>query len=157
MIWHQRPLSIMYEILWLTNSTLLLLIWFSYAQNLVPNSWLLIPFHGKMFILLIVGCRQPPIWPARPLNITYFDSSFDTVTSELALYKLINFVVQNLISIFRYLSHFTKNPPNSKAQYKFLQQSDFLWREVVDPHAQLSSWRRPVTGIALVFNPTFTM
>jgi hypothetical protein len=104
MIWHQRPLSIMYDILSLTNSTLLTadtILLCTKNLYLFHDSHSL--FHRKMCILPQVRCHRPPIWPALPLELTYVASSPETVIREPTLYKLLTFLVPNLISIFRSL------------------------------------------------------
>jgi hypothetical protein len=73
MIWHQRPLSIMYDILSLTNWTLLtadMILLCSKNLYLIHDSHFL--FHRKMCTLSQVRCHRPPIWlPALPSNLTY--------------------------------------------------------------------------------------
>jgi hypothetical protein len=68
-IQNQRPLLIMYDILSLTNSTLLTADMILLCTIiLVPNSWFPFPFH----IRLRVQCHLRPIWPpVLPLNLTY--------------------------------------------------------------------------------------
>jgi hypothetical protein len=105
-LWHQRPLSIMYNILSLTISTLLtadmILIC---TRNLYLIHETCSPFLRKMCILLQVHCQRPPIWPlAFLLNLTYISTVPSKLIKEPALYKLLTFHNPNLISIFCRLS-----------------------------------------------------
>jgi hypothetical protein len=91
----QRVLSMMYDILSLTNATLLTAdMMFLCKENLYPAHDSHSPFHTKMYILLLVQCHRTPT-----KSNLYFDSSFYTVTSEPALYKLLTFHVPSLMSI----------------------------------------------------------
>jgi hypothetical protein len=73
MIWHQRTLSVMYDILSLTNSTVLtadMILLCTKRLYLIHDSHF--PFRRKMYILLLVRCHRLPIWPpAFPLNVTH--------------------------------------------------------------------------------------
>jgi hypothetical protein len=97
MIWHQRPLSIIYDILSLTNSTLLTadMILLCTKKNLYLSNDSRSPFRRKMCITSPVRCHRPPIWlPALPLNLTYLDNSLESVIMEPALYKPLNSIIQ---------------------------------------------------------------
>jgi hypothetical protein len=70
---HQRPLSIMYNILWLLNTnlrtadTILLCMKYLYVIHDSHS-----PFRRKIYICLLVRCPLCPIWPpALPLNPAY--------------------------------------------------------------------------------------
>jgi hypothetical protein len=113
MISHQRPLSIMYNILSLTNST-----WFSNVRKnlcIIHDSHS--PFHRKMYIRLLIWCHLHPIWPlVLPLNLAYISSA--TALSEPALYILLTFQVPNLISILFHLGRLSTES---------VQVQGFLW------------------------------
>jgi hypothetical protein len=73
---HQRPLSIMYDFLSLTNSSLLC------TKNLYLIQVYHSPFCRQAYIPQRVRCHRPPIWLlALPLNLTYIF----TVHSKLSL------------------------------------------------------------------------
>jgi hypothetical protein len=63
----------MYDILSLTNSTLLTAdMILLCTKTLYPNHCSHSPCHRKMCILLLIWCHCPPIWPpALPLNLTF--------------------------------------------------------------------------------------
>jgi hypothetical protein len=73
MILHQRPASILYNILSLTKSTFLTAdMIFCTKKKTVPNSWISFFFHRKMYVRLVVQCQSHPIWfPVLPQNLTY--------------------------------------------------------------------------------------
>jgi hypothetical protein len=111
MILHQRPLSIMYDILPLTNSTILtadtLLLC---MKTPVPNSWFLFPSPLKN-VYSPAGSVPPPshltsCTPSKPNLCFQFSSS--SALSEPALYILLTLQVTNLISIFFRLGHLPK-------------------------------------------------
>jgi hypothetical protein len=83
MIWHQRPLISMYDILSLTNSTLLtadMILLCTRNLYLIHDSYS--PFRRKMCILQQVRCHHPLIWLlSLPLNVTYIS----TVPLKLSL------------------------------------------------------------------------
>jgi hypothetical protein len=101
-------LSIMYDILSLTNSTLLtadkIILCTKKNMYLVHDSHS--PFYRKMCFLPQIRCHCPPIFPT--LTNLYLPSSLETVIREPALYKLLTFHVPNLISIFRSLGRLSK-------------------------------------------------
>jgi hypothetical protein len=103
MISYQQPLSIVHDILSLTNPTILT------TKKLVPNSWSHPPFHKKMYIHLLVRCHLFPIW--QPIHTSkynwYYDISSTTILRESALYKLM-FHVPNHMSIFFSLGRLSK-------------------------------------------------
>jgi hypothetical protein len=108
---NQPPLSIMYDILSLTNSTLLTadMILLCTKKNLYPIHGSHSPFHRKMCIPLLVWCHFPPIWPpALPLNLTYIW----IVPSKLSLgsppYTNSLCSMLNLMSIFLRLVRLSK-------------------------------------------------
>jgi hypothetical protein len=84
MIWNQRPIGIMYEILSQRNSTLLtadMIFLYPKKKKLYLIHVSDFPFHSKICVLL-VRSHCPPIWPPPlPLNITYIW----IVTSKLPL------------------------------------------------------------------------
>jgi hypothetical protein len=110
MILTSWPLSIMYDILSLTNSTFLT----SAMLLLCTNNLYLIhgsysPFHIKLCILLQVLCHHPPIWlPALPLNLTYICMVPSTVIRDHTLYILLTFHIPNLMPIFCLLGYLSK-------------------------------------------------
>jgi hypothetical protein len=55
------PLSVMYEILSVTISTLLTAVIFSYVQNLYPINGSHSPSHRRISILLLVQCHCLPV------------------------------------------------------------------------------------------------
>jgi hypothetical protein len=103
-------LSIMYDILSQTNSTLLTADMSLLCTKVpVPNSWFSFLFYRKMCILSASSVPPPShLTSCTPSKCNlYFDSSFDTVTSEHA-YKFLTFQVPNLVSIFRHLGRLSK-------------------------------------------------
>jgi hypothetical protein len=122
MIWHQRPLSIMYDILSLTNSTLLTndtILLCTKNLYLIYDSRF--PFHRKIFILPQVQYHCPPNRPpSLPLNLPYIS----TVPSKLSLGSPP--YVNSLHSIIQ-ISYpysvtwivYSKNPSGSKALLRF--------------------------------------
>jgi hypothetical protein len=70
---HQRPLSIIHDILPLVNSTLLTAdMILSCTKNLYLLHGSHSLFHRKMYIHLLIQCHLHPIWPpVLPLNPTY--------------------------------------------------------------------------------------
>jgi hypothetical protein len=102
MISHQRPLSIMYEILSLTNSTL----FNCWYDSLMLKKLYLIhdsfsPFHRNNEYSLADSVPPLSHLTCTPTKSNlYFDIYFPTAMSEPALYRLLTFHVPNLISIF---------------------------------------------------------
>jgi hypothetical protein len=84
MIWHQRPLGIMYNILSLTNSTLLTAdVILLCTRKSEPNSWLYCLYHRKMYIHLLVQYHLCPMTSCAPTKCNlYFDIPSDTVLNE---------------------------------------------------------------------------
>jgi hypothetical protein len=99
-IWHQRPISAMYDILSLTNSIL----WTAHYSDSLSIE--------KCVFSCSLGTTAPPsIWtPAPPLNSTYILIVLLTLYeySEPALYKLLTFHVTSLMSIFHRLDRLSK-------------------------------------------------
>jgi hypothetical protein len=98
-------LSVVYDILSLTNSTLVTadMILLCTQKNLYVS-------HDSRFLFCREKCILLLVWWHCPLTKSnlYSDSSFDAATSEHALYKLLTFQVPNLISTFRCLDHLSK-------------------------------------------------
>jgi hypothetical protein len=67
------------------------------------------PFHREMYICLLVWCHPSHLtfWTPTISNL-YFDSSFITVISKPALYRLLTFHVRNPMAIFLTLGHLAK-------------------------------------------------
>jgi hypothetical protein len=101
------------------------LLWHPVTNKLNPhNCWYDYPIHKKklylihdshssflreMCILQQCWYHRPPIWlPALSLNLTYLDSSLETVIREPTLYKFFTFHNPNLMSIFLRLSRLSK-------------------------------------------------
>jgi hypothetical protein len=115
----------MYDILSLTNSTLLTADMILYVQKtLYPIHGSHCPFHRKMCIPLLVRCHCPPT-----KSNLYLNSSLETVIREPTLYKLLMFHVPNLVSIFLHIcyilyntfSHLMSRPCVTIQIYMFLQ------------------------------------
>jgi hypothetical protein len=116
-ILHQRPLSIIYDILSLTNSTLLtadkILLC---SKKPVPNSWFSFLFPYKN-VYSLAGSLPPPshVTSCTPTKSNlHLDSSLETVIREPALYKLLTFHNPNLMSVFHHLGRF----PRESAQVR---------------------------------------
>jgi hypothetical protein len=110
MISHQPPLSMMYDILSLTNSTLLAAdMIFLCTKTPVPNAWFSFPFHREMYIRLPVRCHPSHLTSCTPTKSNlYFDIYFTTVMSKPSLYRLLIFHVPNLMSIFLSIHRLSK-------------------------------------------------
>jgi hypothetical protein len=141
---HRRLFSIMYDILSLTNSTLLsadmILLC---TKNLYPIHDSHSSFRKKMFIHLQVLCHRPSISPpALPLNLTYIlivpsKRSLGSPT----LYKLLTFHNPNLISIFRPLGHLSKQSIQVQGCIAFFATNSFFYVEGLLVPPQPPSWR----------------
>jgi hypothetical protein len=124
MISQQRPLSIAYYILSLTNSALLTAnIDLFCTKNLYLIHVSHSPFHRKMYIHLLVQCHLCPIWPpVLPLNLTYIlIFSFATVMSEPALHAT-SYIPFSLAWVV-----YPKNVSKSEAFYDIYQLYDILY------------------------------
>jgi hypothetical protein len=83
------------------------LIWFSYVQRTVSNSWFSFPFPQKNSPAGSVSPVSHLICTPTEPNL-YIDIYFATVTSESALYRLRTLHVPDLISIFLSLGRLFK-------------------------------------------------
>jgi hypothetical protein len=63
----------------------------------------------------------------------FFDSYFDTVTSEPALYKLLTFHVPSLMSLFRRLGCLSKESVRSRLMFMSRNRFIFVRKRVVSP------------------------
>jgi hypothetical protein len=136
MISHQRPLSIMYGILSLMNSTLLtadMILLCTIKLYLIDRSHY--PFHRKMYIRLLVRCNLCPIWTSYILTKSnlYFHISFATVMSEPALYSLLTFRVPIRMSIFLSLGRLSEESVQVWGRLWYFVTSLFLRWGVVSP------------------------
>jgi hypothetical protein len=104
----QCPLSFMYDILSLTNSTLLTADMIPLCTTKpVPNSGFHSPFHRKMCAGSVLLHSHLTSCTPTKCNL-YLDSSLKTVTREPALSKLLRFHVPNLMLIFCCLGRLSK-------------------------------------------------
>jgi hypothetical protein len=107
---NQRPLSIMDDILSLTNSTLLTAdMILLCTKTLYPVHGSHSPFHTKcVFPTGEVPLSPYPTSCTPTISNLYRDSSLETVIREPALYKLLMCQVPNLMSIFHHLGCLSK-------------------------------------------------
>jgi hypothetical protein len=127
-----------------------MLIWFSYAQGPVPNSWLAFLVHRMICILILVRCHRPPIWPpALLLNLTY-------IFIFLLVLSLVNLPYTNVLHSRYQISYpysiakvvYPKNPSKSEAPIKyiiFIFQFFCLWQtNCISVHIDI--YRSPTEG-----------
>jgi hypothetical protein len=129
LIWHQRLLSIMYDIVSLTNSTFLTadMILLCRKKNLYLIHDSHSPFRRKMCILLQFRCHRPPIWPPiLSLNLTY-------ILMTLLTLSLVNLPCTNLISMVLSLGRLSKESVQVQGSVKCYVTSLRLWRRVASP------------------------
>jgi hypothetical protein len=106
-----------------------------YKKKNVTNS--LFSFHFPEKSVFYPASSVPP--PSHLTSCTptksnlYFDSSFDTLTSEPALCKLLTFRFPNLISIFCHLGHLSKEAIQVQGSVWIFTTILFLWWVVVSP------------------------
>jgi hypothetical protein len=103
MISHRRPITIAYDMLSLTNSTLLIVDIIRFCTKnlyLIHESHSL--FHRKLYICLLVRFHLCPVWSSvLPFNLTYTRMliCFPILSSANLPYILLIFHVPNLMSI----------------------------------------------------------
>jgi hypothetical protein len=142
---HQRPLSNMYDILSLTNSTLLtvdtILLCKKKILYLIHDSHS--TFHRKMYINLLGSVSLlSHLTPSTPTKSNlYFNIYFETVVSEPALYRLLIFHVPNLMSIFLSLGRLSKESAQVRGPLCHFVRSLFFTVRSCYFHAQLPSRR----------------
>jgi hypothetical protein len=108
MVLQQWPLRTIYDILSLTNSTLLtadITLWCT--KNSVPNWWFSFPFPQEK--IQSPAYTVPPISHLTSCTPTksnlYLANSLATVVRELDLYRFLTFHVPNLASLFHCLGY----------------------------------------------------
>jgi hypothetical protein len=126
---------------------------YGHFQQECSVAWTFKPLLTTEIILLCTKKTVSNLWfsirPDNSVPLTsctptkcnlYVDSTFDTVTSQRVLYKLLIFCVPNLVSIFHHLSNLSKESIKVWSSSKlFIRCLFFL--QCCKPHAKPPSWR----------------